>query len=212
MKQFFTVAVPTYNSALYIRQCLNGILSQTFRDFHLLILDDCSTDQTPEIVKPFLPEFEKKGIPAKLIQHNPNIGGYANFNRCIDLAEGKYLFIHHADDVMKPEMLETIHERISALGDFSLVHVNSNAISKTGETETCYNLLRGTAVSGRRILRTYYNVGFRSVHDLRPSKSELTASGTPVPGPSHSTLSRASNELPLFRPAFARKRIVEKRL
>ncbi len=135
MKQFFTVAVPTYNSALYIRQCLNGILSQTFRDFRLLILDDCSTDQTAEIIKSFLPEFEKKGIPAKLIHHNPNIGGYANFNRCIDLAEGNYLFIHHADDVMKPEMLEIIHERISALGDFSFVHVNSNVISKTGETE-----------------------------------------------------------------------------
>lgn len=135
MRHFFTVAVPTYNSALYIRQNLNGILSQTFRDFHLLILDDCSTDQTAEIIKSFLPEFEKKGIPAKLIQHNPNIGGYANFNRCIDLAEGNYLFIHHADDIMKPEMLETIHERISMLGDFSLVHVNSNAISKTGETE-----------------------------------------------------------------------------
>lgn len=135
MRHFFTVAVPTYNSALYIRQNLNGILSQTFRDFCLLILDDGSTDNTVEIVQSFLPELNKKGIAVQLIQNDGNIGGYANFNRCIDLAEGTYLFIHHADDVMKPEMLETLHERIVTLGDFSILHVNSNAISQDGEIE-----------------------------------------------------------------------------
>lgn len=135
MRHFFTVAVPTYNSALYIRQNLNGILSQTFRDFCLLILDDGSTDNTVEIVQSFLPELNKKGISVNLIQNDGNIGGYANFNRCIDLAEGAYLFIHHADDVMKPEMLETLHERIVTLGDFSILHVNSNAISQDGEIE-----------------------------------------------------------------------------
>lgn len=130
---FFTIAIPTYNSSFYIKQCLEGILSQTFTDFNVNIIDDCSTDNTLELIRDFLPEFDAKGIDVFIKKNNPNMGGYANFNECIKIATGRYLFINHADDMMKPQMLEYIYKAVKQQDEFSMITVNSNEILKNGE-------------------------------------------------------------------------------
>lgn len=93
------ICVPTYNAASTVRETLASILAQSYPNLVVHISDNASTDDTLNIV-------ESISDPRIHIhRHTENIGGEGNFNRCIQLAEGKYTAIFHADDVYEPEMV-----------------------------------------------------------------------------------------------------------
>ena len=95
-----TVAIPTYNRSALLKNAIDSVLQQTYKDFILLVLDNFSTDETEKVVK---------GINDKRIQYiknETNIGWLNNTNKAIELCETEYLIIFHDDDMMKPEMLE----------------------------------------------------------------------------------------------------------
>lgn len=115
-----TVAIPTYNRAKYLPQAVQSVLSQTFKDFELLIVDNASTDETENAVKSFK---DKRIVYHK---NKENIGMMNNWNRCIDISGGKYLIILGDDDKLYPNFLEEsyrAHKRPPNLG-FSFSHCN----------------------------------------------------------------------------------------
>ncbi|QHJ00161.1 glycosyltransferase [Xylophilus rhododendri] len=84
-----------------IRQTVESLLSQTYQNFIIHIVDNASTDETVAIV-------EKIGDPRLIVhRHDANIGAEGNFTRCMKLAGGSYTCIFHADDVYSNEMVET---------------------------------------------------------------------------------------------------------
>lgn len=95
-----TVCIPTYNRADYLAQCLASVLDQTFQDFEVIVSDNCSSDETPEIVRAC--------GDARVTYHRnqSNIGAFPNMNRCIELARGEYVCILHDDDLYAPRFLE----------------------------------------------------------------------------------------------------------
>jgi glycosyltransferase involved in cell wall biosynthesis len=98
-----TTAIPTFNNEKFIEQTLKSIASQTVRPDRVLVLDDCSTDQTEKIAKDF------KDIQCEVIRNPRNLGLFGNFNRCLEFAaETEYLQILHADDLIKPVFYETM--------------------------------------------------------------------------------------------------------
>ncbi len=95
-----SVCVPTYNRAPLLRGCLESILAQTFGDFELLVLDNCSPDDTPAVIR---------GIrDPRLVAHRNarNIGPFPNMNLAIEMARGELICIAHDDDVYLPTFLE----------------------------------------------------------------------------------------------------------
>lgn len=90
-----SVCIPTYNYGHYISFAVESILSQQFTDFELIIVDDCSKDDTEEVVSRFLPDkrvsFEK---------NERNLGMVANWNKCISRAKGEYIKFVFADDML----------------------------------------------------------------------------------------------------------------
>jgi glycosyltransferase involved in cell wall biosynthesis len=68
-----SVIIPTYNRAEFLREAIQSVLAQTYTNFELLILDNCSPDHTPEVVA----EFDDARI--KYLRHQCNIGGIANW-------------------------------------------------------------------------------------------------------------------------------------
>ena len=90
-----SVCIPTYNYAHYISFAVESILSQQFTDFELIIVDDCSKDNTEEIVSRFLCDkrvsFEK---------NERNLGLVANWNKCLSKAKGEYIKFVFADDML----------------------------------------------------------------------------------------------------------------
>jgi glycosyltransferase involved in cell wall biosynthesis len=93
--------VPCYKLAHLLPECVNSILSQTYRDFEVLILDDCSPDNTAEVARSF------RDPRVKHIRNEPNLGHLRNYNKGISLARGRYIWLISADDYLRrPYVLE----------------------------------------------------------------------------------------------------------
>jgi len=100
--------LPVFNGEAFIEQTLASIARQTLRPDRVIVLDNCSTDRTAEIVKNF------KGINCEFIRNPTNLGLFGNFNRCLDFArETEYLQILHADDTIEPEFYEATTRLLS---------------------------------------------------------------------------------------------------
>lgn len=99
-----SICVPTYNGARYLDDCLKGIFAQTFKDFEVLIVDDCSKDQSAAIVRTWM------NLDARVRLHvnEVNQGLVENWNRCIKLARGQWIKFLFQDDLMEPECLASM--------------------------------------------------------------------------------------------------------
>ncbi len=91
-----SVVIPTYNRAHLLPECIESVLAQSFRDFEIIVIDDGSTDNTPEIVSAF---------PVKYVwQENQRLPGARN--RGVELARGEYVAFLDSDDTMLRHALE----------------------------------------------------------------------------------------------------------
>jgi glycosyltransferase involved in cell wall biosynthesis len=95
---FISVVIPTYNRASFFKEAIDSVLSQTFRDFELIVVDDGSTDETPELLLSY-------GNKIKVIK-KANKGPSAARNRGIKAAKGEWIAFLDSDDVWKPDKLE----------------------------------------------------------------------------------------------------------
>lgn len=100
-KPLVSVAMVTYNSAKYVEAAIRSVLGSSYENFELIIADDCSTDNTWEIIG----SFEDKRIRA--IRNKTNLREYKNRNQCIALAKGKYFIFIDGDDLIYEHGLET---------------------------------------------------------------------------------------------------------
>jgi len=88
-----------YNGEAYLRESLDSILAQTFPSTEVIVLDDGSTDRTPEIAAAY-------GSKVRFHRQSSNKGIYANANDGITLARGEYIGVFHADDIYLPDIVE----------------------------------------------------------------------------------------------------------
>jgi glycosyltransferase involved in cell wall biosynthesis len=121
-----SVCIPTYNYARFLADAVNSVLAQTVRDFEIVVVDNCSTDNTSDVLRPY--------IDAGLIRYvcnETNLGMVGNWNKCIELAKGRYINILCADDLLEASALELAvamfesHEGVSVVS-FSRTIVDSN--------------------------------------------------------------------------------------
>lgn len=101
---FFSVCIPTYNMAQFLPEAIDSVLSQTFEDFELLISDNCSKDNTEEVVREYK---DKRMIYWK---NDSNLEMFANLNKACQKAKGRFIKILTADNVMSPVCLEAIYQ------------------------------------------------------------------------------------------------------
>src|SRR5260370_18453353 len=95
MDPLVSFVVPCYKLAHLLPQCVNSILAQTYGYFEILIMDNCSPDNTPEVAASF-------GDPrVQHIRNETNIGHVRNFNKGITMARGKYVWLISPDDWLK---------------------------------------------------------------------------------------------------------------
>ncbi len=103
MKSKLLTVIPVFNGEQFIAQTLESIARQTLRPDCVVVLDNCSTDRTEEIVKNF------SGVRCEYVRNEKNLGLFGNLNRSLDFsAETEYLQILHADDTIEPEFYEVM--------------------------------------------------------------------------------------------------------
>jgi glycosyltransferase involved in cell wall biosynthesis len=113
MKVRFSVLIPLYNREKYVRQAIDSVLSQTFTDFEVIVVDDGSTDGSVEVVKSY-------GTRVKLIQQR-NQGPEVARNTGLALAEGEYLVLLDSDDFLFPFSLATFDQIIRTFNSPPLI-------------------------------------------------------------------------------------------
>lgn len=106
-----SVIVPNYNHARFLRQRLDSIFNQTFQDFEVIILDDCSTDNSKEIIK----EFRKRPQVSHIVFNETNSGSpFKQWAKGFDLAQGEYIWIAESDDWAELNFLEELVSHLSS--------------------------------------------------------------------------------------------------
>jgi glycosyltransferase involved in cell wall biosynthesis len=121
-----TVVMTTYNRAEYIASAVQSILNQTYQQFHFIILDNCSTDHTEQVIKSI------NDSRIRYIKNEKNIGFVSNTNKAIELCETEYLSIVHDDDIFKSHFLETEMKIMEQNPLLSIVGSNRTYIDENG--------------------------------------------------------------------------------
>lgn len=123
-----TVLMAVCNGEKYLREAINSILNQTFRDFIFLIIDDGSTDSTSEIIKSYTDPR------VKLVVNGSNIGQLASLNKGFKLIETPFVARMDADDISMPDRIEILYRHIRKGRNISVVSCNPTIIDENGNT------------------------------------------------------------------------------
>ncbi len=97
-----TVVIPVFNSEKYIAKTIYSVINQTYEDIEIIVIDDCSTDASLEIVN----QLKQENPMIQVIPFEENLGVAYARNKGIDLAKGQFIAFIDADDIWKPDKLE----------------------------------------------------------------------------------------------------------
>ena len=127
-----TIAIPTYNRAIYLNDCLNSIFKQIKNyKINILVSDNCSTDNTENIVQNYI----KNGNNILYIKNKTNIGPDRNIIQCITSSTSDYVLVLGDDDIIADGGLKIIYESLLSKNEYGIVFVNSGYI-KTQKNNT----------------------------------------------------------------------------
>lgn len=118
MQKKISVIIPVYNAEKYIRQCLESIINQTFKDIEIICIDDCSKDSSFDILK----EFAEKDCRIKVYKNKKNIKAGLTRNRGLELAKGEYIHFMDADDWLDPDTYERLVKYLDKAPNVDILH------------------------------------------------------------------------------------------
>jgi len=130
-----TVGIPTFNRAGMLRGAIESVLAQTFTSFRLLVSDNASDDETPEVVR----SFDDDRI--RYVRSEQNIGPAGNFRRLLELAETEFLLILPDDDILYPDHLRAAVEVLDRFENVGLVHTAFDLIDEQSRVTGSMNPL-----------------------------------------------------------------------
>lgn len=99
-----SIIMPLFNAERYLPEALNSVLKQTYGDFELICIDDCSTDGTRIVIE----ELKKKDARIRLLVNEKNSGAAISRNKGLEAANGEYVLFLDGDDIFEEEMLEKV--------------------------------------------------------------------------------------------------------
>ena len=149
-----SVCIPVYNGEKYITQAIESVLSQTYKDYELLIVDNHSTDHTLEKVRRF------SDARIRLVKNEKNYGMSENWNICLRRAQGEYIQLLCADDFLKPECLEEKAGILDKYPDTALVFSASHVVDARGKAVLKRRPFRGRLIcDGRKMAEMSFRRG-----------------------------------------------------
>lgn len=129
MNELISIVLPVYNGEKFLEESIESILEQTYRNWELLVLDDCSNDKTPEIVKKYA-EIDSR-IYYYRNKHNLRLP--RNLNKGFSLAKGRFLTWTSDDNKFRPEALEKMLAALQNNPGKDLVYASYQVIDEKGK-------------------------------------------------------------------------------
>ncbi|MFD2743008.1 MULTISPECIES: glycosyltransferase family 2 protein [Sphingobacterium] len=142
-----SIIIPNYNHAKYLKQRIDAVLNQTFDDYEVIILDDCSTDDSRAIIE----EYRQHDKVSSIIFNETNSGGvFRQWIRGLSLASGQYVWIAESDDCTDPYFLEKTLQIMEADPNLKMVFTDSYIINEDNhiidrnslDKESAFNALK----------------------------------------------------------------------
>jgi len=119
-----SICIPTYNRREYLRESLDSVMAQTYKDFEVVIVDDGSTDDTSDMIK-------KTGYDVRYFWQE-NRGEAATCNKLIKLANAKYVSFVHSDDLLVPDAIERMVNAVNSEPENIVVYGSYIRIDEQG--------------------------------------------------------------------------------
>ena len=152
-KPLVTIAIPTYNRAgKFLRTALESALNQTYEPIDIVVVDNCSTDRTPELVR----SYQADHPDLRYVRNAENVGPFRNFQRCLDAARGAYFLMLHDDDCIDADMISTCLEAADYDTDLSYIRTGTRIIDDEGRT-TCEHPNRAGGLHREAYLYAWLN-------------------------------------------------------
>jgi glycosyltransferase involved in cell wall biosynthesis len=125
---WLSILIPAYNAESYIEECLRSIFSQSLHGVEIIVVNDCSTDQTVSITEQLVASFP--GASLKFLHNETNRGLSFTRNRMLDICNGQYVWFVDADDCVRPDAITQLkrivdeHAPDFVVCDFADYHKN----------------------------------------------------------------------------------------
>ena len=132
-----SIGLPVYNGETFLEESIESILTQSFGDFELIILDNASPVRTPQICRTYSEHDDR----IKYHRNKENISHTANVNHVARLAQGEYYRQHHHDDVLEPECFARCVDVFEEEPEVVLCHTETTVIHEDGsprQVKTAY--------------------------------------------------------------------------
>ena len=135
-----SVIIPNYNHARYLPERLESVLGQTYQNFEVIILDDCSTDDSRDIIE----QYRTNPHVSQIIYNEENSGRvFKQWKKGLGLAKGDLLWIAESDDKCEPMFLERLVQCFIEHPTLALAFSKSLLFNDAGKTWTMDTLLLG---------------------------------------------------------------------
>lgn len=154
MSPTVSILLPNYNHARFLPQRLDSILAQTFRDFELIVLDDCSPDNSRTIIEDYARRY-----PMRVVFNEKNSGSpFIQWKRGAEMATGKYLWIAESDDFADPRLLETLVNQTKEHPTVGLAYCQSACVDADGKVDGTWEYWT-RELDPKRWLQSFFNKG-----------------------------------------------------
>lgn len=126
MDDLVSIIMPSYNTGKYIKKTIESVLNQSYGNWELIIVDDCSTDNTDEVIKPFLADSR-----ICYLHNEQNSGAAFSRNKALKEAKGKWIAFLDSDDLWMPEKLQK-QLAFMKVNDYSFSYTQYEEIDANG--------------------------------------------------------------------------------
>jgi glycosyltransferase involved in cell wall biosynthesis len=148
-KPLVSISIPTYNSAATIENTIQSILKQTYDNLEINVLDDCSKDNTVELVESI------RDDRIKMYRNERNLGMVGNWNRCLEVAAGEFVKIVCADDLLDETAIEKEVAAMIASPGANLVESDTRLVDINGKKTGSFPRYRKSGiVAGKEVAKT----------------------------------------------------------
>lgn len=142
-----SICIPTYNGEKYLKECLDSVLSQSYSNIEIIVVDDCSKDATCDIID----EYSLKDNRISLYHNEFNLGLVGNWNKCLELAQGEWIKFVFQDDLIAAACIE---KQINAAKGHSFVVCNRHFIFDDFVPEKIKSYYRETLLTLKKLITT----------------------------------------------------------
>jgi len=156
LKPKVSVIIPNYNHAEFLKQRIDSVINQTYNNFEITILDDCSTDDSKIIIE----QYRNHPKVKQIIYNQINSGSpFKQWKKGIELTTGDYIWIAESDDFAKPEFLQVLTHLLSKHPNCSFAFCDSSSDIHSFLT---------TQNSTNKRSEIYTGKDFISAHNIKP--------------------------------------------